>query len=140
MHLHFKDSHLNTLDSRVKFSERFNLRAGAYTYAMHLYNQLGERALGLCGSTHNNFVLKYLIHELSTRQIHHGRGRSRSPSIYSLAKHSGTSNNDWYLRYHPAKTQMAQGEVRYDSAHHPEDSRRPWHTPQGIDSYIYKNI
>jgi hypothetical protein len=31
MHQHVEDSHLNTLDSRVKFSERFNSRVVGYT-------------------------------------------------------------------------------------------------------------
>jgi hypothetical protein len=34
-------------------------------------------------------------------------------------------DNDEYLRYHLAGTRKAQGGVHYDSAHHPEDSRRP---------------
>jgi hypothetical protein len=31
-HLHVEDSHLKTLYSRVKFSERFNSRVGVYTF------------------------------------------------------------------------------------------------------------
>jgi hypothetical protein len=48
--------------------------------------------------------------------------------------------DNWYPVYHPAWTRMAQGGVRYDSAHHPEDSRGPWRAPQDVDSYIYRNI
>jgi hypothetical protein len=57
------------------------------TYAVHLFDQLDEKAL-------NDFMLEYLVHGLSTRQIHHGQGRSKSPSIYSLAKHSEATNED----------------------------------------------
>jgi hypothetical protein len=64
IHLYFKDSHLKILDSRVKFSKICNLRVGGYTYARHLFNQLGEKAL-------NDFMLEYLVLELSTWQIHH---------------------------------------------------------------------
>jgi hypothetical protein len=49
-------------------------------------------------------------------------------------------DEDWYLGYHPAWTRKAQGGVRYDSAHYPEDSRGSWCVPQGVDNYIYKNI
>jgi hypothetical protein len=49
-------------------------------------------------------------------------------------------DEDWYLGYHPAWTRKAKGGVRYDSAHHLEDFRGPWHAPQGIYNYIYKNI
>jgi hypothetical protein len=35
------------------------------------------------------------------------------------------------------QTLKAQGGVRYDSAHHLEDSRGPWCAPQGVDNYIY---
>jgi hypothetical protein len=56
---------------------------------MHLFDQFGERALGLRGSAFSDFMPKYLVHELSTRQIRHGQGRSRSPIMYSLAKHLG---------------------------------------------------
>jgi hypothetical protein len=59
MHLHFKDPHLKTLDSRVKFSERFNSRVGGYIYSVHLFDQLGEKAL-------SDFMPEYLVPELST--------------------------------------------------------------------------
>jgi hypothetical protein len=59
---------------------------------------------------------EYLIAELSTHQIRHRQERSISPSTYSLAKHSRAADEDWYLGYHPAWTQKAQGGVRYDSA------------------------
>jgi hypothetical protein len=95
MHLHVEDSHLKTLDSRVKFSKRFNSRVGGYTYMVHQFDQLGEKAL-------SDFMPGYLDPELNTWQIHHRQGRSRSPSIYLLAKHSGTTDEDWYLGYHPA--------------------------------------
>jgi hypothetical protein len=62
---------------------------------MPLFNQLSEKAL-------SDFMPEYLILELSTRQIHHGQGRSRSPSIYSLAKHSEAADKDWYPVYHPS--------------------------------------
>jgi hypothetical protein len=39
--------------------------------------------------------------KLSTQQIHHRQGRSRSPSIYSLDKHSGAADEDWYPGYQP---------------------------------------
>jgi hypothetical protein len=100
---------------------------------MPLFDQLSEKAL-------SNFVPEYLVPELSTQQIHNRQGRSRSPSIYSLVKHSGAANEDWYLGYHPAWAWKAQGGVRYDAAHHPEDSRAPCRAPKGVDNYIYKNI
>jgi hypothetical protein len=100
---------------------------------MPLFDQLGEKAL-------DNFVPEYLVLELSTRQIYHRQGISRSPSIYSLPKYSGAAAEDWYPGYHPAWTQKAQGGVRYDSAHHPEDSKGLWRAPQGINNYIYRNI
>jgi hypothetical protein len=61
---------------------------------MPLFDQLNEKAL-------NDFVPDYLVPKLSPRQIHYRQGRSRSPSIYSLAKHSGAADKDWYLRYRP---------------------------------------
>jgi hypothetical protein len=64
------------------------------TYAVPLFDQLGEKAL-------SDFVLEYLVPKLSTRQIHHRQGRSISPSIYSLTKHSGATDEDWYVGYHP---------------------------------------
>jgi hypothetical protein len=100
---------------------------------MPLFDELSENAL-------IDFVPEYLVPELSTRQIHHKQGRSISPSTYSLGKHSGAADEDWYPGYHPAWTQKAQGGARYDSAHHPEDSRGPWCASQGVDNYIYKNI
>jgi hypothetical protein len=49
MHLHFEDSHLKTLNPRVKFFERFNSRVGMTpnrcTYAVPLFDQLDEKAL-----------------------------------------------------------------------------------------------
>jgi hypothetical protein len=59
---------------------------------MPLFDQLGEKAL-------DNFVPEYLVLELSTRQIYHRQGRSRSPSIYSLPKYSGAAAEDWYPGY-----------------------------------------
>jgi hypothetical protein len=56
MHLHFEDSHLKILDSRVKFSERFNSRVGGYTYSISL-------AKKAC----SEFMLQYLVFELSTQ-------------------------------------------------------------------------
>jgi hypothetical protein len=103
------------------------------TYAVPLFEQLIEKAL-------NSFMLEYLVPELSTQQIHHRQGRSRSPSSYSLAKHSGAAYEDWYTVCHTTWTQKVQGGVRYNSVHHLEDSRGPWHAPQGVDNYIYKNI
>jgi hypothetical protein len=76
---------------------------------MPLFDQLGEKAL-------SDFVLEYLAPELSTWQFRHRQGRSKSPCTYSLAKHSGATDEDWYLGYHPAWTQKAQGGVLYDSA------------------------
>jgi hypothetical protein len=81
-----------------------------------LFDQLNEKTL-------SDFMPEYLVPELSTRQICHRQGRSRSPSTYSFAKHLGAANDDWYLGYHPTWTQKVQGRVRYDSAHYPEDSR-----------------
>jgi hypothetical protein len=49
-------------------------------------------------------------------------------------------DKDWYPGYHPTWTRMAQGEIRYDSAHGPKDFKRPWHVPQCVNSYTYKNI
>jgi hypothetical protein len=49
-------------------------------------------------------------------------------------------DEDWYPEYHHTWTWMAQGDVRYDSAHHLEDSGRSWRAPYGVDNYIYKNI
>jgi hypothetical protein len=49
-------------------------------------------------------------------------------------------DEDWYSGKYPAQTQKAQGGVRYDLAHLPEDSRGPWRAHQGIDNYIYKSI
>jgi hypothetical protein len=46
------------------------------------------------------------------------------------------NDEDWYPRW----TQKTQGGIPYNSAHHLEDSRGPWHAPHGIDNYIYKNI
>jgi hypothetical protein len=54
--------------------------------------------------------------------------------------HEQSPDEDWYPRYHPAWTWKAQGEARYDSAHHLEDFRGPWRSLQGVDNYIYKNI
>jgi hypothetical protein len=101
------------------------------TYLVPLFDHLSEKAL-------SDFMPEYLISELSIRQIHHRQGRSRSPSTYSLAKHSGAAEEDWYLGYHLAWTWKTKGGVRYDSAHHPEDSRGPWRAPQGVDNNIYK--
>jgi hypothetical protein len=42
----------------------------------------------------SNFVPKYMVPELSTRQICHGQGRSRSASIHSFAKHSEATDED----------------------------------------------
>jgi hypothetical protein len=52
-----------------------------------LFDHFVEKAL-------NNFMPEYLVPELITQQIHHKQGRSRSPSIYSLAKHSGAADED----------------------------------------------
>jgi hypothetical protein len=98
-----------------------------------LFDQLSEKAL-------SDVVPEYLVPELSTQQIHHRQGRSRSLSTFSLAKHSGATEEDWYPGYHPTWTQTAEGGVRYYSAHHLEDSREPRRAPQGIDNYIYKII
>jgi hypothetical protein len=103
------------------------------TYAVPLFDQLGAKAL-------SDFLPEYLVSELGTRQIRHRQGRFRLPSTYSLIKHSRAADEDWYPGYHPAWTRKAQGGARYDSTHHPEDSRGPWRAPQGVDSYIYKNI
>jgi hypothetical protein len=97
----FEDS-----DSRAKFFERFNSTAVSYTYAVHLFDQFGEKAL-------NDFVPEYLVPKLSTRQIHHRQGRSRSSSIYSLAKHLGAADEDWYPGYHPTWTRKTKGGVCY---------------------------
>jgi hypothetical protein len=78
---------------------------------VHLLDQLSEKAF-------NDFITEYLVPELSTQKIHHRQRRSRSPNIYSLA----------------------QGGVRYVSAHHPEDFRGPWCSPEGVDNYVYKSI
>jgi hypothetical protein len=56
---------------------------------VHLFDQFGEKAL-------NDFMPEYLIPELSTQKIHHGQGRSRPTSIYSLAKNLGAADEDWY--------------------------------------------
>jgi hypothetical protein len=64
------------------------------TFAVHLFDQLSEKAL-------NDLMPEYLVSELSTRQIRHRQGRSRSPSIYSLTKHSRATDEDWYSGYHP---------------------------------------
>jgi hypothetical protein len=53
-----------------------------------LFDQLNEKAL-------NNFMPYYLVPELSTQEFPHRLGRSRLPSIYSLAKHSGATDEDW---------------------------------------------
>jgi hypothetical protein len=59
---------LKILDFRVKFFKRFNWRVGGTlsrcTYAVHLFNRLGEKVL-------SNFMPEYLVPELSTQQIHH---------------------------------------------------------------------
>jgi hypothetical protein len=86
------------------------------TYAVPLFDQLTEKAL-------NSFMLEYLVPELSTQQIHHRQGRSRSPSSYSLAKHPGAAYEDWYSGYHTTWTRKAQGGVRYNSVQYLEDSR-----------------
>jgi hypothetical protein len=56
--MYFKDSHLKTLDTRVKFTERFNLRVEATpnrcTYAVNLFDQVSEKAI-------NDFMLEYLV-------------------------------------------------------------------------------
>jgi hypothetical protein len=98
-----------------------------------LFDQLGEKAL-------SDFMVEDLVPELSTRQIHHRQGRSRSPSTYSLVKHSGAADEDWYPGYYPAWTRKARGGVYYDLAHHLEDFKGPWRAPQDVDNYIYKNI
>jgi hypothetical protein len=41
---------------------------------------------------------------LSTWQIYYRQGKFRSPSTYSLAKHAGAVDEDWYLGYHPTWT------------------------------------
>jgi hypothetical protein len=140
IHLHFEDSHLKTLDSRVKLFETFNSRVGAApstcTYAVHLFDQLGEKAL-------TDFMPEYLVPELSTPQIRHRQGRSRSLSIYSFAKHSGATDEDWYSRYHPPFIDLEglrRGPLRLDPTHNLEDSRGSWRAPQGVDNYIYKYI
>jgi membrane peptidoglycan carboxypeptidase len=56
---------------------------------MPLFDQLSEKAF-------NDFMLEYLVAELSTRQICYIQGISKSPSIYSLVKHSGTADEYWY--------------------------------------------
>jgi hypothetical protein len=87
-----------------------------------------------------DFMPEYLVPELSTQEIHHKQGRSKSPSIYSHVMHSRDADEDWYPGYHPAWIWKAEGGVRYDSAHHLEYSRGPLHALQGVDNYIYKNI
>jgi hypothetical protein len=79
-------------------------------------------------------------HKLVQAKSSRRQERSRSPSIYSLAKHSGVADEDLYPRYHPTWTRKAQEGVCYDSAHHLEDSGRPQCAPLVIDNYIYRNI
>jgi hypothetical protein len=114
IHLYFKDSHLKTLDSRVKFSEKFNSKVKATpnrcTYMVPLFDQLGEKAL-------NDFMPEYLVPELSTQKICHRQERSRSPNTYSLVTHSGAADEDWYPRYHLAWTRKAQGGVCCTTSH-----------------------
>jgi hypothetical protein len=87
-----KTPELNSLKDLIRESGTTPNRC---IYAVPLFDQLGKKA-------HSNFVPEYLVPELCTRQIHHRQGRSRSPSIYSLAKHSWAADEDWYLGYHPA--------------------------------------
>jgi hypothetical protein len=94
MHLCVEDSHMETLDSWVKFPERFNLRVETTPiWCTYLIDSAKKYSVILYQST---WLLK-----LSTQQIHHVQGRSRSPSIHSLDKHSGADDEDWYLGYHP---------------------------------------
>jgi hypothetical protein len=68
IHLYFEDSHLKTLDSRVKFFKRFNSRVRATpnrcTYAVPLFNQLGKKhsTISCQSSWFLNWVLiKFII-------------------------------------------------------------------------------
>jgi hypothetical protein len=52
------------------------------TYVVHLFDQISEKAL-------SDFMPEYLVPEFSTWKFYHIQGISRSPSMYSFAKHSG---------------------------------------------------
>jgi hypothetical protein len=47
----------------------------------------------------SNFMPDYLVPKIEYSEIHHRQGRSNSPNIYSLAKHSRAADMDWYLGY-----------------------------------------
>jgi hypothetical protein len=100
---------------------------------MHLFNRLGQKVL-------SDFVPEYLAPE-----IEYSTNSSRTRKI-QVTQHPLTwqALRGWWWglvpRVPPTWTQKAQGGVRYNSTHHPEDSRGSWHAPQGVKSYIYRNI
>jgi hypothetical protein len=83
-----------------------------------LFDQLSEKEL-------NNFMPEYLVPEIEYSANSSLQGRSRSPGIYSIARHSGAADEDEYPWCYLAGTWKAQGKVCYDSAHQLEDSGRP---------------
>jgi hypothetical protein len=90
-HLPFQDSRSKTpeLNSLKDLIREPGATPNRCTYAVPPFWSTWQKTL-------SNFIPEYLVPELSTRQIHHGQGRSRSPSTYSLAKHSGVVDEDWY--------------------------------------------
>jgi hypothetical protein len=75
---------------------------------------------------------------LSTQQIQYGQGRSRSPSIYLLAKHLGAADEDWYPGVPPRMDSEGprRGLLRLGPLF--KRFQRTMACPQGVENYIYK--
>jgi hypothetical protein len=88
----------------------------------------------------SDFIPEYLVPEMSTHIIYHGQGRSRSPSIYSLAKHLGVVNEDWYLGYHSYRLRRPKEGSALTRPNIQKILEDRGILPKGLDNNICKKI